>query len=573
MRTLFIGIFLALMPLYASGQVTFIESADDLNISHLDDNRGCGILDIDNNLIDEIAILNLYGVNRLYYRQGFVYADIAPAYAFDYTYYDHSITVADVNFDYLPDYLITGSENGLTARLMVNNFPYPFVDQGPEYNLESCTGMGAVFFQMTPASGLSVLTGTRLLNLRNGSFVDITQGSGFENLNNVFCPVFFDIDGDFDDDLFIAGNWELNYGTLFRNNGDGTFTDISTNTNQGGFGFGQSITFGDIENDGDFDVYLSSGFGINTMWANDGSGFFTNVTQNSNTGFGGYSRGANFADFDNDGDVDLFVQRAEDYKLLLLNDGTGVFTDYSNQGGVNLYGGGGACAVGDLNNDGQLDIIATNSDNYGSQVFINQNQDTSYIKVKVVGRNQNTQAIGAIVQLFRQSGSTSLYLPCAIREISSHPSAHSVNDLVVHFGTGDGVSFGIRVHFQSLAVKETTGVAPGSFIILEEPDPTSIEVSPLLPINTVTVTAYPNPFNSSCAIKMKGGEQPYYELAIYDMLGRKIKSARVINNLSSESIYMWHGDNDNGDGVPSGVYFARVKSGNLCSRIKISLIK
>jgi hypothetical protein len=539
-----------------------------------DFSSGVAIVDIDNDSVNEVFVVNCFNQNRFYVWQDSTLVELAEPYALSYTDDYHNVTMVDVDFDYRPDFYITGCYySDCDGRFYLNQAPGPFIESSALYNLDEVTDMSAAFFQMTPTSGICVLDGRKLKMLTYGTFIDITQGSGLENLSNVFCPVFFDLDGDIDDDLFIAGNWELNYGTLFRNNGDGTFSDISTNTNEGGFGYGQEVTFGDIDNDRDFDIYISSGFGTNSMWQNDGTGYFVNVTDISNTGCGGYSRGANFADFDNDGDIDLFVNRASDRKMLYLNLGDGVFTDYSEEAGIVHYAGGFGCAVGDMNNNGQMDIIAANSDFVPKQVYINQNQNPSFLKVKVLGLPPNTLAIGAIVELYGASGPTSGRTFLGKREISSHPSLYCVNDPVVHFGTGEYTDLEVIVYFQSLAVEDTFGLAPGETIILQEPPITSTDPGIILPTERLLLTAYPNPFNNSTLLLINGGDVPDYRLAIYDMLGRIVKSEIVPNNSSGKSTYSWDGTDSDGHPLPSGVYFVRVRTDQMSAEKKITLIR
>jgi hypothetical protein len=575
MRTTAILLVFALfIASFVHAQVTFVESASQLNMGEEDFSAGVAIVDIDNDYVNEVFIVNRHNSNRFYVRQESTYINMAQHYGVTYSNMFHNITAADVNFDYLPDFYLTGSETGYVAKLFVNNAPAPFVDMAEAYNLRLSTDMSAAFFQMTPTSGLCILAGRRLMMMQHGTFVDITQGSGLEGLSNVLTPVFFDLDGDIDDDLFIAGNWELNVGALYRNNGDGTFTDISTNTNEGGFGYGQEVTFGDIDNDGDFDIYLCSGFGTNSMWKNDGSGYFTNITDLSNTGCGGYSRGANFADFDNDGDLDLFVNRASARKMLYLNIDEGIFADFSEEAGVVDTAGGFGCAIGDLDGDGQMDIIAANSDYVRKQVYINQNSNASFLKVKLNGRSPNTLALGAIIELYGDAGPTAGRELIGKREISSHPSFYCVNDLVAHFGTGDHTELEVVVYFQSLAVKDTFGVVPGEMIILEEPLETSADESGVpLPLRHITLSAYPNPFNSFSVISINGGNSEKYFLAIYDMLGRQIRSAEIPITPAGYVTYTWDGKNYQGCSLPSGVYFVYVQAENTSSELKITLLK
>jgi hypothetical protein len=573
-RFLTVNMLAMLLAANISAQVVFNESASQLNMGEYDFSSGVAIVDVNNDLVNEVLVANVYDENRLYIRHDSIFADMAHDFGVYQTYYDHTITVADVNFDNLPDFYITSSQAGNTAKLFVSNYPGPFLDLAEQYNLRYSADMGAAFFQMTPHSGLCILSGRRLMVLQNDTFVDITQGSGMEGLSNVFCPVFFDIDGDIDDDLFIAGNWELNHGALFRNNGDGTFTDISDNTDQYGFGYGQGVTFGDIDNDGDFDIYLTSGFGANSMWANDGTGFFTNVTEISNTGCGGYSRASNFADFDNDTDIDLYINRASAPKMLYLNNGEGIFHDVSEESGIADTAGGFGSAVGDLDNNGQIDIVACNSDYVPKHVFVNLNDNPEFLKLKVIGNYPNTMAVGAIVELYADSGPTTSRTLIGKREISSHSTMHGVNELLVHFGTGDYTDLEVVIYFQSLAVKDTSGISPGQTIILEEPWQTySDEQETPLPRKSLSLKAYPNPFNAYSRLVISGGNSDSYEVKIFDIRGRELRSVKIENQGGKVAFFVWDGRDEHSVLIPSGVYFVRVRSGEKTADSRLVLLR
>jgi len=260
--------------------------------------------------------------------------------------------------------------------------------------------------------------------------------------------------------------------------------------------------------------------------------------------------------------------------MLYLNIGEGIFIDYSEEAGIFDSAGGFGCAVGDLDGDGQMDIIATNSDFVRKQVYINQNSNGSFLKVKVNGRSPNTLALGAIIELYGDVGPTQGRKLVGKREISSHPSFYCVNDLVAHFGTGDYKKLTVIVYFQSLAVKDTFGVVPGEMIILEEPNRTSADEPGLpLPHKHIVLSAYPNPFNSFSVISINGGDSEKYSLAIYDMLGRRVRSAEIPNASTGPTTYTWDGKNDQGYSVPSGVYFVRVQTEKISSELKITLLR
>lgn len=570
MRTLslIVVVLISLSSVY--GQVTFIDMASELNIREHDVSAGVAIVDLDGDDIDEIIMTSHRGADRLYKWTDSIYVDVGDTCGLSRdSDFHHSIAITDVDKDRRPDFFITGDPvYNNHGHLYINNGDYPFPDMAEQYNLRQVAEMGSSFFQFTPTSELAVLCGGRLMVREGQEFVDITEGSGLESLTYVHVPLLVDLDGDFDDDLFVVGNWEDYTARMYRNNGDTTFTDISNNTNEGGFPVGQGVIFGDIDNDSDFDIYICSGFSTNSMWANDGTGYFTNITAESNTGVGGYSRGANFGDFDNDGDLDLFINRADDYNMLFLNNGSGVFTDYSHESGMNQLRNGGGCAVGDLNNDGQLDVVAVNCNYEQNLVYINQNNNGSFLKIKLIGEYPNYLALGAIVELYGISDSMEDTVFIGKREVTSLSSVYSVNDPVVHFGTAGYLNLRAVVTFNSLAVVDTSGISPGSFITIGETSTSVDNDIPRIPNDYLAVSAYPNPFNGSTNITYRLGSAALVTIDIFDLLGRKIATLERKYHPAGEHNITW-----SAHARASGTYFYRIQAGDRVKSGKLLLLR
>lgn len=576
MRILCLFLSLAFVASNVSlGQVTFQELGWELHFRDLDRSAGVAIVDLDDDGISEIITTSFDGPDRLYKWADTIYIERGQLYGLTQDADEHhSICITDIDKDRRPDFFITGNPVSINhGHLYINNGPPPFPDMAAHYNLDVVQEMGSSFFQFTLTSELAVLCGGKFMVRQGDEFIDITQGSGLESIVYVHEPLFFDIDGDYDDDLLIVGNWEDYPARMYRNNGDTTWTDISTNTNEGGFPVGQGVIFGDIENDGDFDIYIVSGFQTNTMWENDGTGFFTNVTAQSNTGVGGYSRGTCFADFDNDTDIDLFINRSTDYNVLFLNNGNGVFTDYSYEAGTMQYYNGGGCASGDLNNDGNLDIFAVNCDHQRNLAYINQNQDSSFLKIRLMGDYPNYMAFGAIVELYGITANPPDTVFIGKRQVASLTSVYSVSDPVVHFGTGDYTELRVVAVFNSLYTVDMAGIAPGQTIVIFEHTTSADNDNPAIPSNNGNINAYPNPFNSTVMISVTGKTSSDYSLAIYDILGRLIKSDKVSSDLSGNFIYRWNGRNYSDNPVPGGVFFIRVTGENFRVNKKITLLR
>jgi enediyne biosynthesis protein E4 len=204
-----------------------------------------------------------------------------------------------------------------------------------------------------------------------------------------------DYDNDGFLDLFFANGANLSAGkpspgnALLRNTGKGTFVDVTQSAGlKGDGGFSAGVAVGDYDNDGFLDLYVT-GYGANTLYHNNGNGTFTDVTAKAGVKGGGWSSSAGFFDYDRDGDLDLYVVRYLDYDvkenvycgyqkpgyrmycdprgfdgvpdLLYRNNGDGTFTDVSKKAGVaNPAGKGLGVAFGDFDNDGWPDIFVAN---------------------------------------------------------------------------------------------------------------------------------------------------------------------------------------------------------------------
>jgi hypothetical protein len=206
----------------------------------------------------------------------------------------------------------------------------------------------------------------------------------------------FDYDNDGDLDLYLVnGQWLTVHGSnhrqpanvLYRNNGDGIFTDVTSQSGLGDTGYGMGVGVGDYDNDGDADVYVTN-FGTSRLYRNNGNGTFADVTEQARAGVKGFASSAAFLDYDKDGFLDLYVCRYVRYDIehdivclnpagkkqyceinayegdddvLFRNNGRGAFTDVSKQAGIlGKRGRGLALVCGDFDNDGDTDIFVAN---------------------------------------------------------------------------------------------------------------------------------------------------------------------------------------------------------------------
>ena len=209
--------------------------------------------------------------------------------------------------------------------------------------------------------------------------------------------LFFDYNNDGHLDIYLVNSGSLNdayqphrppnnMNILYRNEGDGTFVDVTTESGlQQNYGYGMGCLAADYDNDGDADLYLTN-FGKNQLYRNNGDGTFTDVTSHAGVGDGNWSVSASFGDFNLDGYLDLYVANYLDYQLetahacflegvhihcgpheypgirdtLYRNNGDGTFTDVTTRAGVHNAGKGLGVLFTDYNNDGYPDIFVAN---------------------------------------------------------------------------------------------------------------------------------------------------------------------------------------------------------------------
>jgi signal transduction histidine kinase len=166
--------------------------------------------------------------------------------------------------------------------------------------------------------------------------------------------------------------------TLRNINGlTGYRNSISINTTHIGLGIA------DVNNDGNQDIYLTNLSGKNLLYLNDGKGYFRNVSDQSNraTDINGRWNSAIFGDVNNDGYIDLFVTNEESSNRLYLNDGNGYFNDITTSSGLLSEGGGMGAVFGDYNNDGKLDLFVAN---WSKKNLLYKNVSENKSKVKFV---------------------------------------------------------------------------------------------------------------------------------------------------------------------------------------------
>lgn len=272
-----------------------------------------------------------------------------------------------------------------------------------------------------------------------GVFTDISVSSGTsDGLKSSFQAVFIDYDRDGLQDIFVANDRTPYQNTLYHNEGNNTFSDVTFASNMGDYIWSMSNTVGDINNDGLFEIYMCNNADGNLLKSFDGVDSFEDIAAPQGVEVNEFCWGAQFFDYNNDGWQDLYVNSS----VFFFWNSYGNNHLYTNAGGTafDLQAGeefesaeysSFSSAVGDIDGDGDLDLLCSNRSDVGAKMWKNVWFNTgNYLDVNLHGTVSNTMGIGSWIEAWYGGNQYQMqYVNCGEAYLTQNPYTE-------HFGLG-----------------------------------------------------------------------------------------------------------------------------------------
>ncbi len=401
-------------------------------------------------------------------------------------------------------------------------------------------------------------------NNGNGTFTKITSGTIVNDgsYGRGCCVGDYDNDGWID--IFIAC-FSGQTDRLYKNNGNGTFT-LTTGVIPTDNYWGCGGDFGDYDNDGFLDLFVTNQNGLNRLYHNNGNGTFTLTNSLPSNETGPTSYGCVWADYDNDGRLDLYVSNFGGANAFLYkNNGSGNFSRVLNESLVNDFAYTVANSIIDINSDGKIDFFSTNNGStspLNDLLYMNNCGTGNYLGLKLKGCTLNKSAIGAKV-IVKAGGIT------YIRELSGGQGLLSQSTHFQHFGLGSStIVDSVIVRWTTGNVQRSSNVSVNQYILVDECLLGLISNTNEIPKDFSLSQNYPNPFNPLTKIKFALPRNTVASLKIFDVSGKEVS---VLINQELQAGYFEYEFDANS--LSSGIYFYKIIAGNFSETKKMVLVK
>jgi hypothetical protein len=421
---------------------TFTDVTQKAGLTHTGWGQGVCVGDYDNDGNEDLFV-TYYGKNILYHNNGNgTFTDVSEKAGVAGTGKSWGNGCAFVDYD----------RDGHLDLFVANYVDFDVTTAPAPGDRPNCIWKGVPV--MCGPMGLQSSSNILYHNRGDGTFEDVTKKANIDKTNGHYSLSVSTLDFDEDGwpDIYVA--CDSTPSILYRNNHDGTFTDVAV---LAGVAFnedgkeqaGMGSTIADFNGDGHLDIFKTNfSDDTSTLYRNNGNGTFDDVT--TAAGLGLHTQylgwGTMFFDFDNDGWPDLLLVNGHVYpevdsqhlgssyqepRILYHNNGNGTFTDISASAGpgITTVSSSRGLAIGDLWNDGQQSAVVSNMNAAPSLLVNGIHNPNHWIAIKTVGTKSNRDGIGARIRV--KVGPRVL-----VDEVRSGSSYDSNNDMRVHFGLG-----------------------------------------------------------------------------------------------------------------------------------------
>ncbi len=461
----------------------------------------------------------------------------------------NKIIIAEVTGDEYNDLILRTRSS--TQYLFESNGDGTFNDITGSSGIGGAAVYNIADFDNDGLTDLLSVAGNNLSILYNNGDKTFSEAEIISPLPDFMGMAVLDYDRDGNMDIYWT-TYGDNPNTLLKNNGDGTFTDV---TDEVGVEFTQgahALDVGDFNNDGYIDIYVGSYSDLNCkLFKNNGDGTFEDIAASSGTTGHHDTRTTAFTDYNNDGYLDIFSSHHDFYSYsntMLKNNGDETFTEVAPSLGISgewigdYFGQGWA----DFNLDGGMDFFAAGHiDKYN--LFKNTNCPGTYLIIDLKGIVSNPNGIGAQVEVWFSGFHIS-------RNMLPSGGFHDFSNLRLHFGINGVYSVDSITVFWPSGIVQKLGYTFGNQLVTITEDTTTTGIHPEVIVCQAPLTVQPNPIVRKATLTFYQEKADKVTLSLSDTQGHLVKS--IYNG------YLNRGAREfdfHVEGLPAGLYLLKVE--------------